>query len=279
MSDYGGGYGGTAKRVAEDEIDRKKNTVMTVYEFEKREKAKARRMAKEIEKKIVDMDSIKITNLTCAGIQLVNVSSPTGGVTVANYVQTYNFMVLNATWQGTAANQRIGNSVSLMSIQVRYSIQSTQAGSATFLVPVNVRVLILYDMCSNGAFPAWNSATGGFLSSDVTDFSSFSLGTGDNLQAVTSMRNNFQLERFVTLYDKNIILNNNAVGPNGFCDNFYAKLRGKNTYWKGNSSSNYIQDIDKGAILIGVITDVPSNATAGVGPTMFISSRVRFNDD
>jgi len=274
--DYG--YGGTAKRVAEEEIDRKKNTVMTVFEFEKREKAKARRAAKEIEKKIVDMDSIKITNLTCAGIQVVNVSAPSA-TTIANYVQNYNFMVLNATWQGTAANQRVGNSVSLISIQVRYSIVSTQSASTT-LIPVNVRVLILYDMCSNGAFPVWNSGTGaGFASSDVTNFASFGPTLGDNTPAVTSFRNNYNIERFVTLYDKNIVLNNNAVGPNGFCDNFYMKLRGKNTYWKGNSSSNYIQDIDKGSILIGVITDVPANATAGVGPTMLISSRVRYTDD
>jgi len=284
MSYGGGALGSAAKRMAEDEMQRKQNTVMTVYDYERREAAKRKKQAKEIEKKIVDMDSIGLIGIVTGGPNAVTgqqlTGSGGGAFTSASYFQTYDFLLLNGCYQGNDAHSRIGNAVSLVSLQVRYCIVAKQTASST-LVPVNVRVMILYDMCTNGAFPKWNSVSSTqYILSDVTDYQTFSVNgaTIDNPSAITSMRNNYNIERFVTLYDKLIVINNNPGGPNGFCDNVYIKLRGKNTYWKGASSATLISDIDKGSIILGVVTDTPQ-ANLASAVSMLLSSRVRFTDD
>jgi len=279
MPGYGSYIQGAAKRMAQAEQDKMRNTVVTEDMFEAYKKQQKAKEAREVEKKIIDLDSIIVQNITTKGIltltQFTNASLATSNLGAGN------FIVLNGTNQGNSASTRIGNAVSLVSIQIRYSLMSA-ATTVTTNVPINCRVLVLYDSQTNGAFPNWNGGSSAtFSASDVTNFmTNDGIGTTashDNPAGVTSMRNNFNIARFKTLYDKLVVLNNNAVGPNGFCDNIYLNLRGKNVYWKNTGTSTLISDIDKGSILFGVATDSVSGGS--VGPTLYLSSRIRFTDD
>lgn len=284
--DTGGGYSSgagvgkyvadSAKRAKLAEIDKQKNTVATKYDVAMVTRAIKKWRSENIEKKCVDMDSVVTNNISVRGIVSATQGTTGGTSLTAGYVATPgSFVLLNGCDQSSNANSRIGNIVSLKSIQVRWSMTVDQSTNAT-TPPVNARVIILYDNQTNGAFPTWVSSTAN--ASDVMNIPTYD-GTTEKPFAVTSMRSNVNVKRFKTFYDKAFVLNACAGGPNAICDNWYKNLTGYKTYWKNTGSTAKIADIDSGSIIIGAVSDVLAASSAFIPVVFEFTSRTRFIDD
>lgn len=170
-------------------------------------------------------------------------------------------ILLNGMAQGTSQSTRIGNKMTMSSIQGRYQVfnGTTQTGSSC------CRIIVFYDTQSNAAAPAIND-----LLSDTT--------AG---QRSTSPLNLANRDRFRVVYERTWIPGNAFSGVmdegviEGFLDfnQFYKKIRLDTIY--NNTSGGTVADIQTGALFCWIYADIG----AGTGsPRWQATFRLRYVD-
>ena len=184
------------------------------------------------EKKTVDTDSVSYNADTTGTSQL-----------------------LNGVATGTDFTDRIGRKIILKSLQVQGWVQPIDDSTGFALC----RLLVVYDMQSNGAAPA------------ITDI----------LKSATSEANiNLNnRDRFKILFDKRFMIGKvtntttqtYAASPTCFKVQLYRKLNLETLY---NGTTNAVGSIATGAVYAWVIGNLGANA----GGFMTLSTRIRFVD-
>lgn len=162
---------------------------------------------------------------------------------------TGNLLLLNGLAQGNSAVTRVGRTVKMKSLFVRFqaSLASTSAGHSP------LRFLVIYDKQTNAAAPA------------VTDIT-----VADYLAAPMNLNNS---KRFIVLMDKVLEEGLSTAGPgaNGF--EFYRKLD-LNVEFNANSAGD-VTDITSGSVYM-VVWQNGNIITAA--PTSRVYTRIRFTD-
>lgn len=168
-----------------------------------------------------------------------------------------NFDVLNAVPVGSAFYNRIGNKISMKSLELRgYIAQTANAGTG---VAEYIRIVILYDAQANGAYPTW---------ADI--FTSYA-GDGTTTSTSVDFLNINNRERFKILMDDTICVTNNANtaltnATAGFADytknevNIHRYIRLKNMVcnYKGSTSPGIIGDIATGSLILVTLGNIVS---------------------
>lgn len=190
---------------------------------------------------------------------------------------------LNIPVNGAALYQRIGNKITMKSLQIRGLIQ-VSSGNAAAVAEQVARVIVFYDRQTNGAAPA------------VADVLLAVTQAGATSSLVTDGINMNNRDRFYVLMDMQVLLP--AVGINGataasnvtsgidingnsgdanqgqYNVNRFIKLKGLETQYK--ASAGGVGDIAAGGIFIMCISSADANATAAWN--LGFSARLRYND-
>lgn len=177
----------------------------------------------------------------------------------------YAFTINNFA-TGNTRITRIGNQISLTSLQLKYTL-ITAAG---LLSGFNTRVLVVYDRNHN------NSGN----SFDGNPINNAGIGLLDNTvipSAPLMPRNIAYQKRYKVLYDKNHFIRpevNTAAAstiPTGLTVYKNIKLSGRKSVYDGSGGS--VADINVGAVSIFIVPDVSNVVFASVG------TRLYFKDD
>lgn len=158
--------------------------------------------------------------------------------------------LLNGVARGDTSATRVGNRITLRSIQVKgYGLPTAATGNSQC-----GRVIVVYDRQSNGAAPA------------VTDILKDSHGS--------SLKNQLNDGRFLTLMDQMLAIPTaDGNGEYPVLVDFYKKLNLSVDFNANNAGT--IADFISGSIYLLSI----GSEAAGAGAGAFVfSSRVRFND-
>jgi len=154
-------------------------------------------------------------------------------VSVSNVTQAGgNITYMSDVVQGTADNNRVGDTIRPQWIQLRG--EGEQTGGAT-----NFRVMLVKDSDSNGVIPS----IAGAAESIFIDF-----------LARTTYPNSLTAKRFTILYDKYFTTNSITYGANGggYVDSGKIKLSGLTTY-RANAGNN--TDAGKNQYYVVVVVD------------------------
>lgn len=166
--------------------------------------------------------------------------------------------LVNGCARGDDINERIGRQITMRSIQATILIRSTGAAGT----PHVGRVLLVYDrQCNAAALTAANV-----------------LATVGSAQAVVTMRNLENRNRFSILMDRRVSFSANMGGAGVGMDNtrmvqFYRKLNHPVAYNNGDAGS--IADITSGSLYLVMVTD--TNVAADE-PEFSYQTRVRYTD-
>jgi len=186
-----------------------------------------------------------------------NFICPTNGATYGQ--------VINVTMQGAASYQRIGDTIKGHSVHVRATVCMIPPGTAnrdnyTAYSVTNLRMMVVYDRDPS---PAGTYPTLAEVLADRNGGAAFTNGlSGNNMQ---------ETKRFRVLMDKIWTLNSDGASgamPDMQKDrqiDFYYKLNGIETRFKGFTGVNALADVTNGAILIVVYqeTFIPSFSAPG----------------
>lgn len=169
--------------------------------------------------------------------------------------------VLNNMSQGTDSIARIGRRINMKSVFIRYMLDSN------FTENIFFRTILVVDMQSNGALPAWTDI---FVDTNST--------------TLTNLNNR---DRFRILLDRQDVIEpgisgggpiaigtGNAGGATICFKQLYKKLNFVTTYNAGIQGT--IADIQTGALLLCTIASV-TNAGQGTYTTL-LKCRIRFTD-
>lgn len=189
---------------------------------------------------------------------------------------------LNVPVSGAAFYQRIGNKISMKSLQLRGEILPSGANAAA-VSEQTARIIVYYDRQANGAAPT------------VADVLTSTMSNGSTASTAIDFININNRDRFAILMDQQVLLaalgingasaassatvaidiNNNANGTQGqFNINRFIKLKGLETVFK--ASAGNIGDISAGAI--GVLTISTGDVNATSAWQLIMSSRLRYYD-
>lgn len=189
---------------------------------------------------------------------------------------------LNVPVSGAAFYQRVGNKISMKSLQLRGEILPSGANAAA-VSEQTARIIVYYDRQANGAAPT------------VADVLTSTLSNGTTASTAIDFININNRDRFLILMDQQVLLsalgingataassatvaidiNNNANGTQGqFNINRFIKLKGLETVFK--ASAGNIGDISAGAI--GVLTISTGDVNATSAWQLIMSSRLRYYD-
>lgn len=189
---------------------------------------------------------------------------------------TSTFTLLNGVQEGSAFYNRIGRKICMKSIRVSGSLQISGLGGN---VPEYLRVLIVYDRQTNGAFPVISDILANYDNAGGTN------AAGDTALAGLNMNNS---ERFYVLRDTRYYIANaeegtgesNAVASivdyqnKGNYDE-YVKLGDLETTFKATTNPAVVGNIATGGLYLVTIGTV-AVGTAGYG--LVWNSRLRFKD-
>lgn len=167
------------------------------------------------------------------------------------------FILLNGMAQGTSQSTRVGNKMTMTSIQCRYNVYNgtTQTNS------VPVRILIIYDTQTNALAPAVND-----ILSDTTA-----------ARRVTSPMNLANRDRFKIIHEHTWVPGHyiDPVDSIGFQDfnKIYKKIRLDTIF--NNTSGGTVADIQTGSLYCLILAD----SAAGTGsPRWQATFRLRYID-
>lgn len=162
---------------------------------------------------------------------------------------TASVTLLNGVTQGTSGTTRLGRRITMKSLLLngQFNLQATTAGASP------IRVLVVYDMQSNGAAPA---------ASDVL--------LADTLTSPMNLSNNRRFKVLVEECSPCI----GTAGPQSWSFKRWIKLNHTVEFNTGNAGT--VADIQTGSIYMLVYQDGLLITTA---PAAFVYSRVRFTDN
>jgi len=194
--------------------------------------------------------------------------------TLSSFTSSTNFEggsvlagTLNGVAQGTEAFERVGNKITVKSVEMRVvcDIHANSAGAATGVqIPTGVRVLLVLDKQANGAAPA---------------FTDVLTGSGEGTLDMKKIENS---ERFVIIRDFFLRFSPAGVAHDG-------------TFWYNGATRVFKKiykrldlPIDFGAIA-GTVGSVRSNNLvllaaakhigSTAGPSIDVQSRIRYTDN
>lgn len=228
--------------------------------FTKNAKYNAIKLDKKLNRKIK-----KISNMI--ELKYLDVFAQEGDVAPTGYLQ-----LLNAMTNGTEQNFRLGDQITMTSLQMRGAITAADTQD----LPTHVRMIIFMDRQANNAAPSVISSAGAFnglLAADTLQVAT------DPWTATYSPFSYEQQKRFRVLYDKRYVLNPHVVGPTTgtyvpYQVKFNVKLKlGKVV--KYSDTGNTIADISTNSLYVVWLSDVPN---APEQPTVDYWSRIYFKD-
>jgi hypothetical protein len=216
--------------------------------------------------------------------QIFGVTDNTGAnLTLINRVPNYNILTLNGIAEGADYFNRVGRNITMKSIyinllfRVQIDNNSPNVASSTNTIPAGnngqtngqtqvgnafIRVLVVYDLQTNGIAPAANA---------ILYPNYYNTNTGAQEQGsidVTSFMNLDYRDRFKIIMDKKFAMN--AYGSSAtYVLKKYKKLSTGVTY---NSGLGGVGSINTGAVYILVLAQGSSYVYA------FGKSRIRFTD-
>lgn len=172
----------------------------------------------------------------------------TSSATIVFNTSTAFGLLLNNCVEGSAPTNHIGRAIQMKSIQWRWqgTLAPTTTGAAS------LRMLIVYDKQSNGAFPATNQIV-----------------AADNLISPMNLANS---KRFIILADQDIPYVGTA-GPQAWDVKGYRKINLTTEF--NETNGNTIADIQTGAVLA---LFWQSGQLLVASPTNNFYSRIRFED-
>lgn len=185
------------------------------------------------------------------------------------------FIVINTPVQGTAFNQRIGNTIRMSYLSINGHIQPTNTAGHSTLLPDIVRIMVIYDRQPNGALP---------VTSDVIQSVNNVNGTSSGALDGLNMVNN---DRFIVLKDKFFYVNEVTApgGPgvsalindnlNGFNFRWRIPMRGLETRFNATDGGT-VADINTGAVHIFAICNQPTSGNEVY--QLQWAARLRFTD-
>lgn len=188
-----------------------------------------------------------------------------------------DFKLLNGTKAGTGYHERIGNKITMKSIELRIQFEKNANVLASPQEDLYQRVLCVYDNQTNGVEPVWADV---IRSIDIT---------GTPSSTSTDFVNLANRNRFIILMDKTFVCpRQDQVTPTGNMDmtfwslidgeapcqtHQFIKLKGLKTFYK--ASTGLISDITTGGLYIMTFGN---QTDAKTGVDILVSSRLRYWD-
>lgn len=223
---------------------------------------------------------MKMPRPTNKYMQLLNSSSNSSEIktvdidrTAKQIVNTGTFVLLNGTTEGASFYNRIGRKIAGKSVRIQGQIIGS--GNVTLVQSEYIRVMVIYDRQTNGAFPTVADVLTNYDYTGATTTTSFSYLNMNNI------------ERFVVLRDTHFHIPDNdfagtqTSGMGSIIDyknncNYdeYIKLGKLETHYK--NSTGLVGDITTGGIYLLLLGNVAAGSN---GYQMQYSIRYRFHDN
>lgn len=208
-----------------------------------------------------------------AEMKTIDVDETTINSTIST---TATFVLLNGTIEGASYQNRIGRKIAMESVRLTGQIVPSGNGAG---VSEYMRIMIIYDRQTNGAFPA------------ITDVLETILDNGTTTNTSYSGLNMNNAERFFVLMDQRVHIANNNVSTvintsmnvQGIVDSSsfanidrFKKLKNLETHYKAAGIPNAtVGDIATGGLYLVTFGNV---ASATSGYKLVASTRVRYSD-
>lgn len=199
--------------------------------------------------------------------ELKSIDGIAGSAPVVLFQNTFldgvNAILLNAASQGTAYNQRIGNSILIKSMLVRACIEVPDAEVASTSFSQCVRIMIIKDRQANGLAPA------------ITDIFETVNSTSGNV--VTYAMNLTYRQRFKVLCDRRYVLSGASNAAEFFFE--YISKRNHRVEYNGTSATPSISEIRTNAIWLVCLGPYAPGGTIANRPHLnSLTFRTRFID-